>query len=57
MKIRVIMRSGFYLEKKDWDEIQKLMNEIFKIGERAKKIPGPCGAYADKSSEGSEEAQ
>ena len=57
MKIRIVMRSGFYLEKKDWDEIQKLMAEIFKIGERAKKVPGPSGVYADKSSEGSEEAQ
>ena len=56
MRIRVIMRSGFYLDMKDWTEVKNLMNEILKIGERAKKIPGPTGAYADKSSEGSEEA-
>lgn len=57
MKIRIVMRSGFYLEMKDWDEIEKLTNEIFKIGKRAKKIPGPRAAYAEKSSEGSKKAQ
>lgn len=57
MRIRVAMRSGFYLEQKDWDEIQNLMDEILKIGERSKKIPNHSGTFVKKICKGSEEAQ